>query len=217
VWADSAEQTYLMVADRICVGSEYHKKLVMDYFNIPSEKIFVTGCVWNNDYAYGLYPHKEPKMDWVIYPHRICNEKGFNEFIEIATKTPETHYLITSSNKNRKDIQLPKNVLYQHGLTKQEYYKALSKSKYYLSTAHQETFGYTLREALLYGCIPIVPNRAAYKESVPKENRYDTILEAINLLQTAQPVSNDYVEMFNNNAKKIIEVCTGKATGMEKK
>ena len=93
----------------------------------------------------------------------------------------------------------------------------MSKSKYYLSTAHQETFGYTLREALLYGCIPIVPDRAAYKESVPKENRYNTILEAINLLNTAQPVSNEYVNMFNDNVKKIIEVCTGKATGMEKK
>ena len=209
-WSDSAEQTYLMVCDRICVGSEFHKKLVCDYFNIDPNKVYVTGCVWSNDYAWDIYPHYEPKIEQVIFPHRLSKEKGINEFIQIAEQLPDTKFIITSSKKNEKLIPLPDNVETKIGITKSEYYKLLSQSKTYLSCAYQETFGYTLREALLYKCIPIVPNRASYLEYVPEQNRYKDIEDAVRLIKNAEDVDLYYREMNNDNVKKIIDVIYGR-------
>ena len=208
--AFAAEKTYLEVCDRIICGSEYHKGLISNYFNISPEKIYVTGCVWDNDYAWGLYPHYEPKKEQVIFPHRLSKEKGIEEFIAIVEQLPDTKFIITSSKKNNNKISLPKNVEFIEGITKSEYYKHLSQSKYYLSCAYQETFGYTLREALLYKCIPIVPDRASYKENVPASHRYKTIEEAITLLNTEEDIDIRYREMYNKNADKIIDIVYGR-------
>jgi glycosyltransferase involved in cell wall biosynthesis len=209
IWSDSAEQTYMMVCDRICVGSEYHKKLICEYFNINPDKVYVTGCVWSNDYAWGLYPHYEPKTDQVIFPHRLSSEKGINEFIQIVEQMPDTKFIITSSKKNEKLIPLPTNVETKIGITKSEYYKLLSQSRVYLSCAFQETFGYTLREALLYKCIPVVPDRASYLEYVPEQNRYKNIEDAVRLIKEAQDVDLYYRELNDNNVEKIMNVIYG--------
>lgn len=210
IWSDSAEQTYLMVCDRICVGSEFHKKLICEYFNIPPSKVYVTGCVWSNNYAWGLYPHYEPKKEQVIFPHRLSEEKGINEFIQIVEGLPDTKFIITSSKKNEKLIPLPKNVETHIGITKSEYYKLLSQSRVYLSCAYQETFGYTLREALLYKCIPVVPDRASYKEYVPNENRYTNVDDAIRLVKDATDIDTNYRDINDNNVEKIMKVIYGR-------
>ena len=125
--------------------------------------------------------------------------------------------MITTSGKIKEDLNLPKNISYKYCSTKAEYYYELSKAKYYLSTAHQETFGYTLREALLYNCIPIVPNRAAYLETVPEENRYKSIDEAIYLLKNAKKLDTSYLNKYNDNAKTIIELCKERKIGTGKR
>jgi hypothetical protein len=56
--------------------------------------------------------------------------------------------------------------------TWKEYFENLSKSKILLITAHEDTFGYQIVDAVMNGCIPIARNSLAYPELLPREYLY---------------------------------------------
>tara|TARA_R100001163_G_scaffold11614_4_gene10617 strand:- start:8328 stop:9329 length:1002 start_codon:yes stop_codon:yes gene_type:complete len=172
-WADSVERSWHNICDIVFVGSEFQRQNIRNYFYIDEDKIHVTGCVWNNEEAYKVLPIQYPKIDRVIFPHRIAKEKGIGDFLKIARAIPEKQFLITSSSNKECGYELPDNVTYMNNLRKIDYYSELSHSKYYLSTAYQETFGYTLREALLYNCRVVAPKALCYPEMLPEECLYE--------------------------------------------
>ena len=59
---------------------------------------------------------------------------------------------------------IPLNIEIHAGLSKGEYYKMMGDSKVYVSTSHEENFGYCLVEALSLGCHPVVPAVASHIE-----------------------------------------------------
>lgn len=195
-WADYSENGYHEICDIVFVGSDTHKKNVEEYFN-SNAKIITTGYIWSRDYVKSVYDVKNDKEDYIIFPHRLSKEKGIDEFIEYANKNKDKKFVVTSSG-NKKDIELPNNVKYLYNLTKKEYYEILSKAKYYLSFAYQETFGYTLQEAIHFGCQVAVPNRACYSEFVPKECLFNNLEVEFNC------VDYSYTEKHNNNVLKVI-------------
>lgn len=196
-WADYSEKAYHLICDGVFVGSEKHRSNVIDHFGIDSRKIHVTGYIWDRDFVNSIHQSGTfAKQDFVVFPHRLCKEKGMNEFLEFAENTP-LQIVITSSG-NRVDFDLPDNVTYLSNLTKKEYYEILDKAKYYLSTAYQETFGYTLQEAIHYGCEIAVPRRACYPEMVPKEALYNEVSD-IDFVH----VSKFWTEKWNKNVRWI--------------
>ena len=44
----------------------------------------------------------------------------------------------------------------------------LARGSIVVSTAKQENFGMSIVEAIRFGCIPVLPNRLAYPEIIPK-------------------------------------------------
>lgn len=203
-WSDIAELTYHSVCDLVFVGSEFHKKNVVNYFNQPESKIIVTGYIWDVKEAYKLFPYKLEKEDFVIFPHRVSSEKGIDDLIEIANLMPNTKFIITSSSSNDINIDLPKNIEYINKLSKKEYYSYMSRAKYYLSTAYQETFGYTLREALMYGCIIAVPNRVCYPEMIPESNLFNDNKEVERIFNEGYIMKEEIVNMYSDNIKKVM-------------
>jgi glycosyltransferase involved in cell wall biosynthesis len=202
-WADYSEAGYHHICDGIFFGSEFHANRVIDYFSIDESKSHITGMIWNADYINSIHQKSNtPKKDIIVWPHRISKEKGFDEFIEYAKLNQDKNFLITSSG-NKVDVELPSNVKYQYNLSKKEYYQVLNESKYYLSNAHQETFGYTLQEAIHYGCKIAVPNRACYGEMVPDVCLFDDI-ENVNF----EKVPLEYVDKYDNNIEQIIKIIT---------
>lgn len=175
-WSDIAELSYHSVCDLVLFGSEYHRNLVVNYFNIDQNKTSVTGLVWNEKKAFNVYPYYEEKEDFIVFPHRVSKEKGIDDLINYS-KLTNKKIIITSSGNKKLDIELPSNIEYINNLTKKDYYKILSRAKYYLSCAKQETFGYTLQEALMYNCIVACPNDVAYVEQLHKSSLYDDIKE----------------------------------------
>ena len=60
-----------------------------------------------------------------------------------------------------------------------------------LSTADQEFQGLAIQEAMLSGCIPVVPDALSYPEYIPVECRYGTVNEAVDVFlsqRTAKPI-----------------------------
>jgi len=67
----------------------------------------------------------------------------------------------------------------------EEYYKFLAQSKVLLITAHEDTFGYQIVDAILNGCIPIARNSLAYPELLAREYLYNNREELFDLLEKA--------------------------------
>jgi len=205
-WSNVVERAWHSVCDIIFVGSQFHKENVMNYFMIDEDKIKVTGCVWNNEEAYKVYPIINPKKDVVIFPHRMAKEKGVSDFLKIVEAMPEKDFLITSSSNKDCGYELPINATYLNNLTKAEYYSLLSDSKYYLSTAYQETFGYTLREALIYNCRVVVPNALCYPEMLPEKCLFEREdIETIKkYLSDDYKIDERYKNLYNNSFENML-------------
>lgn len=197
-WSDHSETAYHEICDNVFVGSTFHYDNVARYFN-PSAKIYPTGYVWDLMLVRKVFDEVVAKEDYIIFPHRLSKEKGIDELIAYAYGNPDKRIVVTSSG-NKKDIHLPSNIEYRYGLTKREYYEALAKAKYYLSFAYQETFGYTLQEAIHFGCKIAVPNRACYPEMVPDE----CLFEGLNV--SYHDVPYWWTKRWHDNAKRIIDI-----------
>ena len=166
-WADTQEQAWHDLSDLVFVGSHYQERRVIEKFS--PRKIVVSGAIWDKEWMDNICKgiDKTNKEDYVIFPHRPCKEKRFDFFLQVARDNPRTHFVITSSGNKRVDeTELPSNVEYWYGLTKKQYFEAFAKARGYLSTAYQETFGYTIQEAIYFGCQIICPRYACYEEYV---------------------------------------------------
>ena len=206
-WADASELGYHQICDGIFVGSEDHKNNVVDYFGLNSVTVHATGLIWDLGYMEGFdLRDKFQKEDFVIWPHRWCEEKGIDDLINFAKNTKKK-IVITSSGPKKDLPKLPKNVEYRYGLTKKEYYELMAKARWYLSNAYQETFGYTIQEAIFFGCQILVPNRACSPEMVPSKCVYESWEEIETKFNTEDlSVPFSYTEKWHGNAKTIINI-----------
>lgn len=207
-WADASEAGYHFICDGIFVGSEDHKNNVVNFFGLNTATVHTTGLVWDLDYMQTFKDQigNVEKEDFVIWPHRWCEEKGIHELIEFAKNTKKK-IVITSSGPKKDLGKLPKNIEYRHGLTKGEYFELMAKARWYLSNAYQETFGYTIQEAIFFGCNILVPNRACCPEMVPSRNVYHSVSEIETKFNSEDlTVPYGWTSKWHNNAQAMIDL-----------
>lgn len=153
VWGEDLENSWFKIYDKVIVGSNYHKQVLLESRNIPAHKIEV--IPWRvrieniDDYT------QSSKENLVVWPHRLHEDKQPDLWNKVIV--PDGWQKINSRDVPR---------------TKHEYYQLLAKSKIVVSTALLEMFGIAMVEAVLLGCIPLVPDRLSYKEMYPKTFRY---------------------------------------------
>lgn len=206
LWADAQEATWHQMCDLVMVGSQYQKERVDAKFDVNS---VVVGAVWDTDYVASFYGIAPKIKNSVIWPHRPCAEKRFDLFLEAARNNPELHFIITSGGPCRIDVaSLPSNVDYLYNLTKKDYYRIFAHSEGYLSTAYQETFGYTIQEAIYYGCKIICPNHACYPEFVAPQclASFEDIGKPGFLTEKFSEDNLAQSQQFSDNAEKIIQL-----------
>ncbi len=164
-WGQYIELGWLQDIDIIFVATKFHKDLIvfnsgnLDHYFDPS-KIVVTGIPFYSDLLREKYPVTE-KENIIVFPHRNAPEKNPKRFDRLAKKLkkefPDWKFIKTMEVTKSRD----------------EYFKLLSRSKVMISYADQETFGFSTVEAMALGNYVIVPNRLSYRETVPKQYRYD--------------------------------------------
>ena len=204
-WADASEAGYHFICDGIFVGSDDHNENVCNHFGLNPVTVHTTGYVWDLEYM-KQFPTGGEKEEFVIWPHRFSKEKGIDELIEFA-KFTDKKIIITSSGPAKDLGKLPKNIKYRHSLTKAEYFDLMRRAKWYLSTAHQETFGYTIQEAIYFGCEIVVPNRACCPEMVPDKNVYESVYEIeTKFNEGGLVVPMSWTEKWDNNAQTMIDI-----------
>jgi len=129
----------------------------------------------------------EKKLDVAIKIMQDIPEFSFKIIGSTYTKSNILYYnQIKEKAKNYSHIELLKDV------QRNRLIEYVAKSKIYLHTS-EETFGISVVEAIAAGCIPIVPNDSAHKETVPySELRYGSVDDAQKKIKEAESGKYDH-------------------------
>jgi hypothetical protein len=93
---------------------------------------------------------------------------------KIAICTPEA-LSAAYSNEMKQNEKVFYSITRDNGKRRSDYLKTLEKASFVLSFAQHETWGNSMIEGVMYGCVPIAPDGelCSYKELFPKEFIYN--------------------------------------------
>lgn len=145
-WALYSEKSWMTIYDKIFVATDFHKGLISDARRPNPDKISVVGFPLDVHGIRDKY-YTEDKKDQVVFTGRKSHEKGYDVI---------------------KDLQRDYDILVTQDmdLSKHNYYKLLAESKVVIAPSLQETFGIGIVEGMILGCVPVVPDRLAFEETV---------------------------------------------------
>lgn len=219
-WARHSEYGWLRLCEGVFVGSHSHKFMMQKYFDDPLPHVHPIGLVWNLEKVRARIPDLRPlgeRPKRIIFPHRCAPEKNPEAFYGLAAHFVEKgwDFVITSSRKAAaEDLGFRRGNAWrvETGLSKQEYYEILADSRVMFSAAHQETFGYTVQEAIALGVGLVVPNRLSYPEVLESDSRflYDGEQMAWAMVEWAveNPVAPplEYSLKYDRSARRALEL-----------
>lgn len=159
------ELSWLTTCNKNFVATNFHKDLIISMFGTEwYNKIKVVGFPMDWEYEIKrLNVKQQKKENIIVFPHRLDKEKAPEIFDKVAKYFPDYKFIKTMKvTKNKKD-----------------YYELLAKAKIVFSSSKQETFGIGTVEALMLGCIPLVPTGLAYDELYHSVFQYDGIRTAV--------------------------------------
>ncbi len=160
------------------------------------------------------FTNQKDNRDGVITVSRYAPEKNLDFAISVMKNVPAKYKLIGNATfesqkkiyeyfikicKNRDSVELFCNI------NRDSVLNHLQKSKVYFHTS-EETFGISVVESIAAGCIPIVPDNSAHKETVPfEELRYseNNSTDAKNKLERA--INGDFdstIKQLQDSIKK---------------
>lgn len=141
--------------------------------------------------------NSQEKKNQIITIGRFSKEKNLEFGINIMSNFDSKYYII-GNTKTKSNIlyyeklesiikkqKLESKIKLLKNLERTELIKYLNTSKIYLHCSN-ETFGISVVESIAAGCIPIVPNTSAHKETVPfdelrfKENDENDTINKLN-------------------------------------
>ena len=161
-WIDSFEYSLANSYDISFFATQHHHDKFKNYFENIFEKIIskLIVCGQPHEHLFNLQ-NNEIKENLVVFPHRLNSDKS--PFIfdlikdNVQKKRPEILFIKTQ----------------ELNLNKDEYYKLLKKCKVVFSANKHENLGIGVVEAMVCGCIPLVPNRLSYQEMYQSIFKYD--------------------------------------------
>ena len=206
--------TSALTADKVIFNSNFHlsgflieiKKLLSKFPDYPLSqyipKIKQKSTVIPVGVNMELINRKEINQSPVIlWNHRWVHDKNPEQFFKILFKLNEEGYKFKLNIVGEKFKTSPrifndakhilKNKILNWGFaeSKNEYYKILSSSDILPVTSNHDFFGISTVEAISLGVTPLLPNRLAYPEHIPKslfkDYLYDTEEDLYSKLKNA--------------------------------
>lgn len=187
-WASLSEDSWIECYDKIFVGSQsvidimkeqdlkrfekHNEKFVPTYLPITHIQKIVESVKKNNNI--------ERKKNTVIFPLRLSDDKGALELFEFAAINPQLKISVASPVNVSPELlsrAVSLNIKFLGILPRVELFDKFLESEYVFSWAGQETFGYSVLEAVLMGCYPILCNKNVYPELYPSWVCWDNVLE----------------------------------------
>lgn len=167
-WGRDFERMLLTIVDEMFIATQYHGELLQKA-GLPVGNLSLVEWPIEEDFI------TREKKDLVVFPHRLAPEKAPQDF-EVIRKIFEMKYDMKANWIRTKDICK----------SKQEYYSMLEYAKVAVSTAHQETYGIAMAEAVNAGCVAVAPKRLSYPEILSGHGRlYENLEQAADFIYDA--------------------------------
>ncbi|MEM0137645.1 MAG: glycosyltransferase family 4 protein [Thermoplasmatales archaeon] len=188
-WIMDIEEEGMKKADHIIAVSNYTKRLIMDTYKIPGEKITTVHNGLGKHFFF-LPPKDYDLSGQILYFGRVTMQKGPKFFIEAAKKVvakmKEVRFIIAGTGEQvgemrtlSKELSIEKNVLFTGfvDLNQAIHYYRISDA--FVLPAVSEPFGITVLEAMSSGTPAIISKTTGVGESlknVLKTDFWDTDL-----------------------------------------
>lgn len=180
--------------DIVFVGSQYHKNKLG----------------WNNIEVIGL-PRNPKVINMNLYSNKIRKRLYF--IISVARPCIQK---ITKKDENKIIEKMQIKINRKMCSEWDEYSEFLSTSRVLLISSKEDTFNYTILDALQCGCIPVAPNRLCFPEILPNFLLYNNPDEAVEIISNIlnNEVQIDDVKLKNeylvsNFYKNLIKIFKG--------
>lgn len=157
-----------------------------------------------------MFNNDVTKEQQVLTISRYSPEKNLEFAIDVLNNI-DTRYIVIGNTKTRvnelyydnliskiKDCKSREKIFLMKNIERSKVIEKLKRSKVYFH-ASPETFGISVVESIAAGCIPIVPDNSAHKETVPFDDlRYkpDSKNDAQEKIRKA--ISGDYDDLLNS-------------------
>ncbi len=210
-------------AKRILTVSEYSKKRLMHYLQIPSEKISVVYNAWqhfNNvepdESIFSQIPQSIQKKKYFMALSSLTPQKNFMWIKEVAKRNPTCQFVICGSSEGftkMGESELKESNLHFTGYISDAQIKALMmECRAFIHPAIYEGFGIPPLEALACGAELILSNAAClpeiYGESAHYINPYDYEVDLEKIMQEPTKHVEETLAKYNwkTEAKKLLSI-----------
>ena len=173
-------------------GRDYGPKGIADKIRAKSGVLY-PGIAIQKDTDFDVKKRVDPPL--IVWNHRWSFDKNYEMFFDVLEELNNMglDFNLAIMGENFGKIPAPfkkaekkfKDRILQFGYVpvRKEYEKWLKQGTIVISTAMQENFGMSVIEAIMMGCIPLLPDRLSYPEILPEEfqeyflykNRHDLI------------------------------------------
>jgi glycosyltransferase involved in cell wall biosynthesis len=214
-----AEISMMNTYDIIFVGSHYHQDKLYEATGISGgEHVYVVPPPLYQEQFNNVKvkPYSERKYD-VVFASRMDSQKKGDLMLYLAEKNPDIQFAVTAETNT---AFVSENIHHIPSKNRAEYYEALSEAVVFLSTAEEETFGYSMVEAMSFGLIPVVPNRLSYPELTRriggKKFLYSTegeakqmLREALLYAETLEKPEKYNLDFLEHSIEKMLKIMLG--------
>lgn len=170
-WAHSFEEAVLDVVDKVFVASLFACQELCTRRKVWGDKVEVIPFVLDERAAKARREKRDPL---VVFNGRNDREKQPWLFNDLKARL---------RSMGHHDVEFV--ATHEHNFSKDEYHALLGRASVVVSFALQENFGFGINEAVLAGCVPVVPNRLVYPEFYHPRYRYNTQDECADLVLMA--------------------------------
>lgn len=173
-------------------GRDFGPKGVAGKIRAKSDVLY-PGITLQMDKNIDVTKQTDPHL--IVWNHRWSFDKNYEMFFNVLDELNnmgldfnlavmgENFGMIPEQFKSAEKLYKDKILQFGYEPIRTEYEKWLRKGTIVISTAMQENFGMSVIEAIIMGCIPLLPDRLSYPEILPKEfqeyflykNRHDLI------------------------------------------
>ncbi|MBC8196518.1 MAG: DUF3524 domain-containing protein [Candidatus Marinimicrobia bacterium] len=225
--------TSSLIADNILFNSNFHKNGYINSLNKFLSKFPDYSLKINIDdisnkssvIAIGIKIKNKLKLKSkndipvILWNHRWEHDKNPDEFFKILFQLKKDNVkfklnVIGENYKNSPKIfskakETLTNEIINWGYiqSRDKYYKVLDESDILLVTSIHDFFGMSIIEAISFGLFPLLPNRLAYPEHIPKKlnnycfyNEHDDVVTKLKEILKNKP--NGYEKLLFNHIQK---------------
>lgn len=149
------ERGHSKLFEKVFVGSNYHANRLLNF-------------KWTNVEVIGL----------PVPPFETYREDKIFDVVSVARETPQKIDYALEDFLQKDGIEIKRK---EHK-TWEEYYRFLSQSKILLITSNEDTFNYSVMEAILNNTVVLAPNRCSFPELLDEDyiyNDYNELKEKI--------------------------------------